>query len=92
MGDFNYSTDSQIISQFLLQNNLYNIHETLHTTYRANRPTYNRGTKTIDAMFATPGIHAVKGGSLEFQRFPSDHRAIWCDVSFQLIFGHIPPD
>ena len=92
MGDLNHTLDSNVITQFLSSLNLHNIHQSLHPQFHINIPTYDRGTKTIDAIFATPGIVASKGGFLAFKRFPTDHRALWCDISFQTIFGHIPPN
>ena len=92
MGDINHSLDSPIVNQFVSSLNLHNIHQSLHSTFSPNIPTHDRGQKTIDAIFATPGLKAIKGGFLEFKRFPSDHRALWCDFSFHTLFGSLPPD
>ena len=92
MGDFNHAVDSREIQQFLTSTQLHNIHQTLNPEYSSNNPTHDRGSETIDAIFATPGIQATRGGFLEFKTFPTDHRAIWCDISFHSIFGHIPPN
>ena len=91
MGDFNYAMDSRTIASFQSSLNLHNIHKSLHNNYHANIPTHDRGSKAIDAIFATPGIVAPKGGYLAFQQFPMDHRAIWCDIKFSHLFGHNPP-
>ena len=90
MGDFNHVVDSDQMLNFLHQHQLHNIHKTLHPSYHTNRPTHSRGSQTIDAIFATPGITATKGGFLGFQVFPSDHRLVWCDIAFTTLFGHPP--
>lgn len=92
MGDFNHAMDNTEIRNFLSTLNLHNILQSLHSTFNFNIPTYDRGSKAIDAIFATPDITATQGGYLEFKKFPTDHRAIWCDISYQEIFGHIPPN
>ena len=92
MGDLNHPLDSRIITNFFSSLNLHNIHKTLHPTFHPNIPTYDRGKKTIDAIYATPGIHATKGGFLEFKRFPTDHRALWCDINIESLFGALPPN
>ena len=90
MGDFNHVVDTEVIVNFLQQHQLHNIHQTLHQSYHTHIPTHSRGSQTIDAIFATPGITAVHGGFLGFRVFPSDHRLIWCDIAFHTIFGHLP--
>ena len=87
MGDFNHVVDSEPVLSFLHQHNLHNLHKSLHLSFHTNLPTYDRGTKTIDAMFASPGITASCGGFLGFKVFPSDHRLIWCDISIDNLFG-----
>ena len=87
MGDFNHIVDSPQVLSFLEQHHLHNIHSTLHPSYSTYLPTYERGTRTIDAIFASPNISATLGGFLQFKSFPSDHRLIWCDINFDLLFG-----
>ena len=86
MGDFNHVIDSEPITQFLQQHHLHNVHHTLHTHYNTYIPTHARGSRTIDAIFASPGIIATKGGFLGFSTFPSDHRLLWCDLSVSMLF------
>ena len=69
------------------QHHLHNIHKTLHPSYHTHLPTYERGTRTIDAIFASPTITATRAGFLSFKTFPTDHRLIWCDIDFNVLFG-----
>ena len=87
MGDFNHIVDSPQVLQFLEQHHLHNVHLTLHSSYHSFIPTYERGTRTIDAIFASSNITASRGGFLQFKSFPSDHRLIWCDIQFDILFG-----
>ena len=96
MGDFNHVVDSDKLLHFLNQHHLHNIHQTLNSSYHTRLATYDRGSRTIDAIFASPGITATCGGFLGFKTFPSDHRLLWCDISFHILFGSplaniIPP-
>lgn len=50
-------------------------------------PTYHRGSKQIDGIFASATIHAVRSGFMEFGGFPSDHRALWFDMTYNNAFG-----
>ena len=92
MGDFNHSLESTAILQFQTSLNLHNMHKTLYSNFNTNIPTYDRGSQTIDAIFASQGITAIKGGFLDFQRFPTDHRALWLDLDINTLFGQIPPN
>ena len=87
MGDFNHTTNDDKIQNFLSNHNLHNIHQTLHPSYHSQIPTYERGSSTIDAIFASPSLTATHGGFLEFKSFSTDHRLLWCDISFTNLFG-----
>ena len=87
MGDFNHIINSSTVQHFLSQHHLHNIHRTLHPSYNTNLPTYQRGSHTIDAIFASPGLSAIQGGFLGFRTFPTDHRLLWCDISYTTLFG-----
>ena len=50
-------------------------------------PTYHRGSRQIDGIFTSASITAVRSGFLEFGVFPSDHRALWLDISYHNAFG-----
>ena len=87
MGDLNHIADSPQILHFLHQHNLHNIHSSLHPSYSSDIPTFERGSKTIDAIFASLNLSAVRGGFLSFKSFPTDHRLLWCDIQFDDLFG-----
>ena len=50
--------------------------------------TCNRGTRTIDGIFTSNTIMTQKGGYLPFNSFPSDHRAIWIEVTMGNLCGN----
>ena len=54
-------------------------------------PTFHKGQHSIDGIFVSGAITVKASGYLPFGIFPSDHRLIWMDVSFQNIFGHYMP-
>jgi hypothetical protein len=56
-------------------------------------PTYNRGVEAIDAIYVSQALVGCQCGYLAFgAAIPSDHRALWVDIPFQLAFGHhLPP-
>jgi hypothetical protein len=49
--------------------------------------TCNKGQNTIDGIFTSSTIHITKGGYLPFTHFPTDHRALWIDVSMANLCG-----
>jgi hypothetical protein len=54
--------------------------------------TYHGGSQPINGVFASPSIHIVQGGYLEFGYGPhTDHWGLWIDVHYQIAFGHIMP-
>ena len=55
--------------------------------------THNRNQNRIpiDGIWITPGIEIIFGGYGAFgDGCPSDHRALWIDISYSSIFGHAP--
>ena len=50
-------------------------------------PTHSRGRTAIDGIFTSHTIHPRASGYLSFCEFPSDHRAIWLDISHENAFG-----
>ena len=50
--------------------------------------TCNRGTKTIDGIFVSNTIMIQKGGYSPFNTFPTDHRALWIDLSMSNLCGN----
>ena len=49
--------------------------------------TFHRGTQPIDGIFVSPALQALQKGFLQFGYFPSDHRALWMDLSMTNAFG-----
>ena len=50
-------------------------------------PTYNRGSLPIDGIFLSSTLQVLKCGYLPFGSFPSDHRAVWADITYESAFG-----
>ena len=50
--------------------------------------TCNRGTKAIDGIYVSNTIIIQKGGYCPFNTFPSDHRALWIDVTMSNLCGN----
>jgi hypothetical protein len=51
-------------------------------------PTCSKGTRAIDGIYVSTTIKITKGGYLPFDKFPTDHRPLWIDVSMTNIFGN----
>lgn len=49
--------------------------------------THNRGSKPIDGIFTSLTIQTKAAGYLPFGDFPTDHRAIWIDITSENAFG-----
>ena len=50
--------------------------------------TCNRGTKAIDGIYVSNTITIERGGYCPFNTFPSDHRALWIDVTMSNLCGN----
>ena len=50
--------------------------------------TCNRGTKVIDGVYVSNTIMIQKGGYCPFNTFPSDHRALWLDITMSNLCGN----
>jgi hypothetical protein len=50
--------------------------------------TCNRGTKPIDGIYASNTILIEKGGYCPFNLFPTDHRALWIDLTMSNLCGN----
>ena len=61
--------------------------EILITRYGKGPPTHQRGSKTIDGIYATSGIKVIQGGYVEEFDSPGDHRFLWVDILQQEIIG-----
>ena len=49
--------------------------------------TCNKGSRPIDGIFTSSTIHITKGGYLPFTQFPTDHRALWIDITMDNLCG-----
>ena len=70
--------------------------EILISRYGKGPETYHTGTKTIDGIFATPGISIQQGGYTSHEESPSDHRWLWVDIAESTLLqrnrdDHAPP-
>ena len=87
--DLNEDTRSTHTRRWLRNCGLHNIFEvSSNCTIPA---TQQRGTFPIDGIFVSNTIHPLRKGFLPFGEFPSNHRAIWADISFDNAFGHKIP-
>ena len=85
MMDANEDVTSQQLQHWLQQNELT---EAIASHRQERAPaTYHRGSKQIDGIFVSNTINPIASGFLPFGTFPSDHRAIWIEVSFDNMFG-----
>lgn len=50
-------------------------------------PTYHRGSYPIDGIFISETINPICGRYLPFGEFPTDHRALWIDITYDNAFG-----
>lgn len=63
-----------------------------HSQGHSIPPTYHRGSKPINGIFASSTIQITAGGYLPFGTFPSDHRLLWVDMDCDVAFGYnMPP-
>lgn len=89
--DCNENVENEMIAawarQLGLKEGILNLH---HQARR--QPTYQRGTVPIDGIFISSTLQLEAGGYMEFGDFPSDHRAIWADISYINAFGYKMPD
>ena len=89
MGDFNEEVTKPPISTFFKELNMHNVLHTLFpSSYTSSSHTFNRGHSTIDAIFATQGLAATRGGYLPSHIFDSDHKTIWIDLQLHAVFGN----
>ena len=55
-------------------------------------PTYVRSNgRTVDGIWATPGIKVVQAGYLEPGDFPGDHATLPVDITYESALGRAPP-
>ena len=88
MGDFNDNVIQPPISNFFETLNMHNLlHSLFEDVYHQAPNTFTRGKGSIDAIYATHSIQAIRGGYLPSHTFDSDHKTIWVDIQFRSIFG-----
>lgn len=91
MMDCNEDVEGENMSTWLnqigLREGILNLH---HQAPR--QPTYQRGTVPIDGIFVSNTLQLSAGGYMDFGSFPSDHRAIWIDLTFSSAFGCNMPE
>jgi hypothetical protein len=85
--DMNTDIEADIFIDRLHRHGLRNIMKEAHPDLE-KVPTHHLGSNTIDGIFATSTIQAVQAGYCAFGTFPSDHRAIWIDLTFFNLFGY----
>ena len=80
--DINNLSFQQNLSKLQLREIIHESHSYLKTW-----PTFHRGSKPIDGIFATPHIKSVASGYCPFSYTPSDHRMLWLDIEYDNSFG-----
>jgi hypothetical protein len=95
MMDVNTSTSittDRELQEFLRNTNLTDAVTTRHQEKHGLQPTHHNGRHPIDGIFVSNTLHPIKCGYLPFGDFPSDHRAIWIDLTFDNCFGYKMPN
>ena len=89
MMDVNEPINSDHWKRWLRQHRLK---EGISSQHGNNTPsTHSRGSKPIDGLFCSYTIQFERSGYLPFGTFPSDHRALWADIKYELAFGYKMP-
>jgi len=78
-GDFNDNLDNENGPIRKMMERLH-LREVLLELNGPGPNTHNRGTETIDGIFASEGIDIRQGGYSTFEESPSDHRWLWIDI------------
>ncbi len=87
MMDCNEEVTSPNLRRWLRQVRLSETVSSFHNREKGPA-TYHRGSKQIDGIFSSHTIQPLQCGFLPFGEFPSDHRALWCDISYDNAFGY----
>ena len=66
------------------------LNECISTRHSDTTPlqTCNKGKKAIDGIFTSNTLHITRGGYLPFNQFPTDHRALWVDITMDNLCGN----
>jgi hypothetical protein len=91
MMDCNENVKNQGFTRWLLDHNLHNSILDLHNIQTNTVPTFHKGTHAIDGIFISNTLNISKGGYMPFGSFPSDHRGLWIDLSYENAFGYNMP-
>ena len=67
------------------------LQEILITAHWDHIPMVDNGSQTIDGIFASHSLTAIRSGYLAFGSFPSNHRCLWVDFNTSSIFGFRTP-
>ena len=89
-GDWNTSIVDADITTFMGSRGLTEVITSRHG--KNPPPTYNRGSKSIDGIFASNIFIGVRGGYLEYGTTPGDHRGLWIDVPQETLLGFKMPN
>jgi hypothetical protein len=100
MGDFNKDLNirSNQVNTMLRDCGLVNVFTQVHGHNTPLPATYDRGKKCLDTIAITdseniPKSCITRAGFLPFyHEFCSDHRAVFCDINTDVLFGKIQPD
>ena len=84
LADFNEDVGSNRMKNWAKDLDLKDL---LNEKLQASPPTTNKGSSTIDGIFASQSINAVKAGYSKFGLFRSDHRALWVDIKEANMLG-----
>ena len=84
-------TTDRELQEFLRTTNLMDAVTCRHQEKHGLQPTHHNGQHPIDGIFVSNTLHPIRCGYLPFGDFPSDHRAIWIDLTFDNCFGYKMP-
>ena len=88
--DCNTDVTSDELTSWLEHHGLKNAITRKHGCLES-KATYHRGSVPIDGIFVSESVHIDNAGYLAFGAFPTDHRCLWVDISFNNLFGHNMP-
>ena len=88
-GDFNADVRSKEVQDWMGK---WKLREGILEMHGANAPpTFNNGSKPIDAIFVSKNIEVTRSGYLGFgEGEVGDHRCLWIDVSNKSLLGYSP--
>ena len=91
-GDFNEDVLGANLTTYFEELGMHHLIFQRHDSSRAPPTYYNNTSGTaVDGVWSTIGLEPLRGGYLEKDDFPGDHRPIWFELSYTDAFGHTPP-